>query len=83
MKEGGRLLTMVMDKVLAKVAVGTTGLELEALFDHLIKGLGVQSAFKGFEGYPFHLCLGINDMVVHGFPSDKKLLNGDVISVDI
>lgn len=83
MKEGGQLLTQIMDKVLAHIKVGATGFELEDIFDRHLKGVGAQSAFKGFEGYPYHLCIGINDMVVHGFPSDKKLKEGDIISVDM
>lgn len=83
MKEGGRLLTSVMDKVLERIVVGCTGLELEDVYDKEIKALGVQSAFKGYENYPFHLCIGINDMVVHGFPSSRRLIEGDIISVDM
>src|SRR5690349_21022177 len=83
MKEGGRMLTEIMDKVLSHVEVGVTGFDLEAVFDKELKQYGVQSAFKGFEGYPYHLCIGVNDMVVHGFPSAKKLVEGDLISVDM
>jgi len=83
MKEGGRLLSVVMDKTLALIKVGTTGLELESFFDASIKELGVQSAFKGYEGYPYHLCIGINDMVVHGFPSNRKFQNGEIVTVDM
>lgn len=83
MKHGGALLTSIMHKVLSSVRVGTTGLELEAIYDREIAKLPVHSAFKGYEGYPFHLCIGINDMVVHGFPSGRKLEEGDIISIDM
>ncbi|MFZ6022531.1 MAG: M24 family metallopeptidase, partial [Patescibacteria group bacterium] len=83
MKEGGKLLTSIMNKVLDHIQVGVTGLELEEIYDKAIKGIGAQSAFKDFEGYPYHLCIGINDMVVHGFPSSRKLNEGDIISVDM
>ncbi len=83
MKEGGKLLTSIMNKVLDHIQAGVTGLELEEIYDKAIKGIGAQSAFKDFEGYPYHLCIGINDMVVHGFPSSRKLNEGDIISVDM
>lgn len=83
MKEGGRMLSSLMEKVLARVAVGVTGLELESLFDRALTGTGAQSAFKGFEGYPYHLCIGVNDMVVHGFPSNKKFEEGDLVTIDM
>lgn len=83
MKEGGQMLTSVMDKVLTHVVNGATGFDIENAYDQAIKGLPVQSAFKGFEGYPYHLCIGVNDMVVHGFPSGKKLMEGDLVSVDM
>lgn len=83
MKAGGKLLTSAMKHVLSKVRVGATGLELENTFDSLVKSYGVQSAFKGYEGYPYHLCVGINNMVVHGFPSDLPFEEGDIVTVDM
>jgi len=83
MKEGGRMLSALMQKVLSAIHVGTTGFELEELFEKELRSSGAQSAFKGFEGYPYHLCIGINDMVVHGFPSARKYENGDLITVDM
>ncbi|MCC7304587.1 type I methionyl aminopeptidase [bacterium] len=83
MKEGGRMLTEIMKTVLSHIHVGTSGFDLEKIFEGELKKYGVQSAFKGFEGYPYHLCIGINDMVVHGFPSAKKLVEGDLVSVDM
>lgn len=83
MKEGGAMLTSAMKKVLSKVKVGATGLELEAEFDKLVTSYNVVSAFKDYEGYPYHLCVGVNNMVVHGFPSDLPFEEGDVVTVDM
>lgn len=83
MKEGGRILTTIMSHVLSNISVGTTGFDLEKIFAHQISQAKVHSAFQGYEGYPYHLCIGVNDMVVHGFPSDKKYQNGDIVSVDM
>ncbi len=83
MKAGGKILTSIMKTVLSHVKVGTTGFDLEAIFEQQLKQYKVVSAFKNYEGYPYHLCIGVNDMVVHGFPSDKKYENGDIVSVDM
>lgn len=72
-----------MAKIVSRISVGVTGLELESLFDKSLTGTGAQSAFKGFEGYPYHLCIGVNDMVVHGFPSGKKFEEGDLVTIDM
>jgi methionyl aminopeptidase len=83
MKQGGSILTAIMKKILSMIEVGVTGLDLESQFDIELNKNQVISAFKHYEGYPYHLCLGVNDMVVHGFPSNKRLVDGDVISVDM
>src|SRR3546814_6215318 len=49
----------------------------EFILDH-----GATPAFKGFNGFPFSLCISPNDQVVHGFPSDNELKEGEIISVD-
>jgi len=83
MKKGGAMLTAAMRKILPMVKVGVTGMDLEKKFDSLITSYGVISGFKGYEGYPYHLCIGVNDMVVHGFPSDIPFENGDIVTVDM
>lgn len=83
MKEGGQILNAISKQV-GKLAIpGNNGLILENMFDSLIKQYKVHSAFKNFEGYPYHLCLGVNNMVVHGFPTEKAFAEGDIITVDM
>ncbi|MCL2103203.1 MAG: type I methionyl aminopeptidase [Syntrophorhabdaceae bacterium] len=60
----------------------TTG-ELEEFADDYIRRCGVKSAFKGYMGYPAHLCASLNEGVVHGIPSRKRVVqNGDILSID-
>lgn len=57
--------------------------ELDKLAEDFIKSQYATPSFKGYEGFPTALCISINSEVVHGFPSDRVLKNGDIISIDI
>ncbi len=57
--------------------------ELDALAEDFILAQGATPSFKGYEGFPTALCISINEEVVHGFPGERKLKNGDIISIDI
>ena len=57
--------------------------ELNRLGEEFIISQGATPSFKGYEGFPYTLCISINDEVVHGFPSERKLKEGDIISIDI
>ena len=62
---------------------GITTKELDKLAENFIRSKGANPSFKGYEGFPSTLCTSINSEVVHGFPSNRKLKNGDIISIDI
>ncbi len=65
------------------VKEGITTKELDKLAEDFIRSKDATPSFKGYEGFPSTLCTSINSEVVHGFPSDRKLKNGDIISIDI
>ncbi len=84
MAEGGHKLAQIVAKVasMVKPNITTWDLELEAV--RLIEASGGESSFLGFHGYPSVSCISINDEVVHGIPSKKRLIReGDIIGVDI
>ena len=62
---------------------GITTKELDRLAEEFIRSHDATPSFKGYEGFPSTLCTSINSEIVHGFPSDRKLKNGDIISIDI
>ena len=62
---------------------GITTRELDKLAEDFIRSQDATPSFKGYEGYPTSICTSINDEVVHGIPSNRKLKNGDIISIDI
>ena len=62
---------------------GITTKELDTLAEDFIRSKGATPSFKGYEDYPASICTSINEEVVHGIPSKRKLRNGDIISIDI
>lgn len=62
---------------------GITTLELDKLAEDFIRSKGATPSCKGYHGFPATLCTSINDEVVHGIPSGRKLKNGDIITLDI
>ena len=77
---------IIVSKTLAEVgkhvAPGVTTKALNAIADDFIRSHGAVPSFLGYEGFPAALCMSVNDTVVHGFPSDYVLKEGDVVSVD-
>lgn len=57
--------------------------ELDRLAEEFIRKQGATPSFKGYEGFPTALCISVNSEVVHGFPSERILKNGDIVSIDI
>ena len=83
MRRAGKIVREVLELVRGKVRPGVTTLELEKAAEGRLKELGVKAAFKGYHGYPCVLCTSVNDEVVHGIPSPKRVLKqGDIVSVD-
>ena len=84
MREAGRLVGEVLTELAAHVAPGTTTADLDALAEKRIVAAGATPAFKGYHGYPATICASINDEVIHGIPSGRRVLNeGDIISLDV
>jgi methionyl aminopeptidase len=65
-----------------KTVPGVTTLELDQIAEQQCRRLKVKPAFKGYGGFPYTICASPNDRVVHGFPNDVPLLDGDIISID-
>jgi len=63
--------------------VGMETRELDAYAAARIERLGAKSAFKGYRGYPATLCISVNEEVVHGIPGKRRLVAGDLVSIDI
>ena len=83
LKIAGNIVYQTHQYLKPYVKEGITTKELDKLAEDFIRSKGATPSFKGYEGFPSTLCTSINSEVVHGFPSDRKLKNGDIISIDI
>lgn len=83
MRRSGQIVRQVLNHVKGIVAPGVTTMDLENAAAKLIEDLGATPAFKGYYGYPCVLCTSVNEEIVHGIPSDKRVLKaGDIVSID-
>ena len=85
MAQGGRILSRTLQTLRESVRPGVSTAELDAIAESFIRGHdGATPAFKGLYGFPGSICASINDEIVHGIPSKKRVLKeGDVISLDV
>jgi methionyl aminopeptidase len=84
MRAAGRLVAEVLTQLSAMVAPGVTTADLDEAAEKRIRQAGASPAFKGYHGYPATICASINEEVIHGIPSGRRVLNpGDVISIDV
>lgn len=89
MRQSGLLISKILEELSKLVAEGISTLDLEKVAEKMIRDAGARPAFKGYyvpvvgAKYPFVLCTSVNDEVVHGMPSQKRVLKkGDVVSID-
>ena len=83
LKEAGHIVYLTHQYLRPYIKAGIKTKELDSLAEKFIRSKGATPSFKGYEGFPSTLCISINDEVVHGFPSERFLQDGDIISIDI
>jgi methionyl aminopeptidase len=83
MRVANVLVADVLAELAAMVKPGVTTAELDAAAEMLVRAGGAEPAFKGYRGYPATLCASVNEQVVHGIPSERTLIEGDIISLDM
>ena len=82
LRENALMVSKTLAEVGRHIEPGITTKELDVIAEKYIRSLGAVPGFLGFEGFPATLCMSVNDVVVHGFPSGYKLKEGDIVSVD-
>jgi len=83
LKRSGRILSDVMRKVEKIVQPGITTLDIDRLSEELILKENALPAFKGYKGFPATACVSVNEEIVHGIPSPRVILEGDIVSIDL
>ncbi|HZP22297.1 MAG TPA: type I methionyl aminopeptidase [Terriglobales bacterium] len=83
MRRSGRIVRQVLEATKEAVAPGRSTMDLERVAEKKIRDLGAKPAFKGYYDYPCVLCTSINNEIVHGIPSEHRVLKaGDIVSID-
>src|SRR5262249_7229635 len=82
MRASGLIVAQVLKRLSEIVEPGLTTLELDEEAERMIVAAGASPTFKGYHGFPRSICASINDEVVHGIPSRRKLRDGDIVSID-
>ncbi len=83
MQQGGKILARILDEVVKAVKPGKATKDLDKLATQLIFDSGAKPAFLGHDNFPAALCVSVNEQIVHGLPSERKLKEGDIIGLDL
>ena len=83
MRENNQLVSRTLGEIGKHIRPGVSTLEIDRIAEEFIRDHGAEPGFLGYEGFPNTLCISVNEEVVHGIPSAKRILKeGDIISVD-
>lgn len=83
MKEAGRIVGLTRRYLAELIVPGIETGELDRRAGEFIEKEGGRAAFKGYHGFPASICVSINEVVIHGIPGERRLLEGDIVSVDL
>jgi methionyl aminopeptidase len=83
MRDAGRIVAEVLDLISENIRSGITTKSLDKLAADYFRKNNARSAFLGYQGFPANICVSIDDEVVHGIPSNRKLVEGQIVSVDV
>ena len=83
MQASAEILASVFLEIRQLVAPGVTTAELDEAIEARIREAGCIPSFKGYHGFPASACISVNEEVVHGIPSARKLVEGDIVGIDI
>lgn len=83
MREAGLVVARTLERLRAAVEPGVSTADLDALAESEIRAAGATPSFKGYQGFPATICASVNDEIVHGIPSPRRVLaDGDIVSID-
>ena len=83
MRQSASVLARSLETLIDVIKPGITTKECDKIAERAIRNQGATPAFKGYRGFPASLCISVNDEIVHGIPSDRVLLDGDIVSIDL
>ena len=83
MHESGQILAEVLELLAAEIHPGTIIHDLDTIVKEEYLRRNVIPTFLGYHGFPAHVCVSVNDEIVHGIPSGRELQNGDIVGIDL
>jgi methionyl aminopeptidase len=83
MRRAGRVLAGILEQLARAVTPGMMTLEIDQLAARLIADAGAIAGFKGYQNFPRHICISVNEEVVHGIPGKRIIRAGDIVSLDL
>ena len=78
-----QLVARILAELRTMAVVGATTEQMDRVAETRVREAGAEPAFKGYHGYPATICASVNEQVVHGIPSNRPLVEGDIISIDM
>lgn len=82
MKQSGKVAAAVLHKLKEELRPGIRTKQLDSLAASEFQKHGAKASFKGYRGFPAHICVSVNDEIVHGIPGERVLNEGDIVSID-
>ena len=84
LREANRMVAMILDELGRQVRPGLPTMHFEEIVQNMCREFKVKPAFQGMYGFPYGLCCSVNEVIVHGFPSEDVILKeGDIVSFDV
>jgi methionyl aminopeptidase len=83
MEEAGQVVAIIHERIEGAIAPGVTTADLDTIAKDTLMESGAVSSFLGYHGFPAHICASVNDEIVHGIPGNRRLRDGDIVSVDV
>jgi methionyl aminopeptidase len=83
LRRSGHLVRRLLEETARQARPGVRTRDLEAFVEKRLREVGARAAFKGYRGYPSCLCASVNEEIIHSIPSDRRLKEGDIISLDL
>jgi len=83
LRQSGKILARIMQRLRDFIKAGVSTQEIDRLAEELLRRENSLPAFKGYKGFPANICTSINEEIVHGIPGERRIREGDVISLDL
>lgn len=83
MRKAGAVVGRVLERMGREAKPGVTTSELDRIAEEMIRSEGGVPSFKGYHGFPASICASVNEQIIHGIPGDRRLVEGDIIGIDV